>query len=176
MCVVAERCWSLWLPPMKVNTYIFRRANISVLMYLWANRAEISIRACGSSSVLCRHLVLKPFGSKSLLCLDLVLENKRAYFRFGGHLLEIHSNSYENQGATSGANKRKRAQISATGRKIKSALLIITSAVSLSTFWTWASFGNLIWKMATWMCVCMEWKRAHYLTSSIWPFSSYRIL
>ena len=89
-------------------------------MYVSANRAEISIRAlCGSSSVLCRHLVPTPFGSKWLLCFDLVLENKRAYFRFGGHLLEIHSNSYENQGATSGANKRKRAQISATGRKIK---------------------------------------------------------
>ena len=103
-----------------IYTQIFKRANISVLMYVSANRAEISIRAlCGSSSVLCRHLVPTPFGSKWLLCFDLVLENKRAYFRFGGHLLEIHSNSYENQGATSGANKRKRAQISATGRKIK---------------------------------------------------------
>ena len=158
---------------MKVNTYIFRRANISVLMYLWANRAEISIRACGSSSVLCRHLVLKPFGSKSLLCLDLVLENKRAYFRFGGHLLETHSNSYEKQGATSGANKCNRAQFK------KVLVLIITSGVSLSTYWIWASFRKLIWKMATWMCVCvracMEWKRAHFLTSSIWPLSSFRI-
>ena len=147
-------------------------------MYVSANRAEISIRAlCGSSCVLCRHLVPTPFGSKWLLCFDLVLENKRAYFRFGGHLLEIHSNSYENQGATSGANKRKRAQISATGRKIKKC-----------SFWSslqrfpWAHFELELhletwfekW-LITWMCVCMEWKRAHYLTSSIWPFSSYRI-
>jgi hypothetical protein len=88
-------------------------------------------------SVLCRHLVPTPFGSK-WLCFDLVLENKGAYFRFGGHLLEIHSNSNENQGETSGANKRNRAQNN------KVLFLIATSGVSSSTFWTWASFGTLI--------------------------------
>ena len=127
-------------------------------MYVSANRAEISIRAlCGSSSVLCRHLVSTPFGSKWLLCSDLVLENKRAYFRFGGHLLEIHSNSYENQGATSGANKRKRAQISATGRKIKKCSFdhhfsgFLEHILNLSFIWK-PDLKNGYWDV----CVCMH--------------------
>ena len=66
-------------------TWIFRRANFSVLMHLWANRAEISIRALsGSSSVLCKQLAPKPFGSKWLLCLDLYGGFRPSYCALSG--------------------------------------------------------------------------------------------